>query len=621
MRWIRGSWLALSLVAGGCAPIDLGVFSPQPKALSRVVPEPPGAACAQGGQAVRTGLDVNGDDTLGDDEVTSTEYLCAGTVLVRTETLAPGDACPTGGQVTKAGQDLDGDGVLADAEVTRELTACTRVAPVLTRLRPVSWTPSCSSGATLLEAGEDVDGNGTLGDAEVQASYGFCMVDSTRVRSAVHPEPAGGRCGQAGARVDAWPDMNDDGQRQPDTEPLTTLTVCQPTRVHDGDYLVGSAADLAALQGVTRVDGDLVITSETLDVLGLPELVVVMGVVRVTNNPRLAHVSLPHLRFARSVELQQNPALETVSIGRMGGPPVFVDEDVVVDDAPKLASLEGLTPLNPRRHLRVLNLPQLQTLSFPHITHLSANLTVQGNDALRSMSLPNLVFATNVWVTHNAALESLSGLATLQSADQLLIAALPALTSLSGLDGLTFLRDLIVAECAGLKAVTIPHLTRVEQLGIQDNPSLESVSGMPRLQVSWLMRLSGNAVLHELKDLSSISAMHTLDISRNPALKDLSALGRLVRLEQLGVYQNILLEDLSGLAGLQEVASLTVAHNPALRNLGMEALVSTTEFFDVRSNPLLPTCQAQRLADRVHTGAPPSRLIDGNDDQATCPNP
>ena len=46
--------------------------------IVRVDPEPAGENCEHGGSVIRTGIDKNHDDTLDEDEVKSTSYVCSG---------------------------------------------------------------------------------------------------------------------------------------------------------------------------------------------------------------------------------------------------------------------------------------------------------------------------------------------------------------------------------------------------------------------------------------------------------------------------------------------------------------------------------------------------------------
>ncbi|MCY1040322.1 hypothetical protein OV208_03230 [Corallococcus sp. bb12-1] len=631
MRWTWSIWVAFSLLVGGCAPLDFSEFAPQHPARSRILPEPPGAACPHGGQALQTGLDLNEDGALGDDEVTATEYACADAptlhptpaqVVVRTRKLDPGTPCPEGGEVTQAGLDVNGNGTLEDEEVTREVPTCQRAVTVLTRVRPVAIHLLCPSIATVLEAGEDVDGNGVLDPAEVQAAHPFCEVDTTRLRFQLQSEPAGGLCGRLGTRVDAYGDLNGNGQRDAATEPSIVLTVCQPVRVYEGTYVVVDATDLAALQGVTRVTGNLRFTGETLTQLVLPELSAVQGSLDIESNPRLTHVSLPGLRFARDVSLNDNAVLDTAALGDAAGTQVSVDRNLLVSSNPQLASLDGLRALTPRNELGVSDNALLETFTFPYVTSLPGGLTVQRNPKLRTFDLPALASAEGLSLSQNAALESLAGLAGLRTVEHLNISSNGALTSLAGFDTLISANSITVARNAQLQTMTgfLPRLIRAGSVLIGDNAALESAGGMSSLRtVSESFWLRDNARLQRVTDLESIEAIYSLTVESNPMLTDLGGFGPLMRLERLSVRYNRDLQELSRLNELRYLQFLNLTDNPSLTGLGLESLLAVEQGFSVENNPLLPTCRVQQLADRAYSGSPSELSIIGNNSQTPCP--
>ncbi len=68
--------LASVFALTGCAGEEAAAGA-QP--LTNVVPEAIGANCAEGGQAIQMGVDVNGTGQLEADEVTATSYVCNGT--------------------------------------------------------------------------------------------------------------------------------------------------------------------------------------------------------------------------------------------------------------------------------------------------------------------------------------------------------------------------------------------------------------------------------------------------------------------------------------------------------------------------------------------------------------
>src|SRR5688500_2668659 len=59
-----------TFVLGGCGG------SRKRMSLLEIGPEPPGTQCALGGQALRAGLDDNGDGVLGEAEVDSLTFVC-----------------------------------------------------------------------------------------------------------------------------------------------------------------------------------------------------------------------------------------------------------------------------------------------------------------------------------------------------------------------------------------------------------------------------------------------------------------------------------------------------------------------------------------------------------------
>lgn len=91
--------------------------------------EPPGARCERGGTIVESGLDANVNGRLDDEEVTESTYVCdpldpPAKLLSRVEKLAAGATCADGGTAIYSGRDVDGDGALAASEVERTDVVC-----------------------------------------------------------------------------------------------------------------------------------------------------------------------------------------------------------------------------------------------------------------------------------------------------------------------------------------------------------------------------------------------------------------------------------------------------------------------------------------------------------------
>lgn len=85
--------------------------------------------CPEGGVAIRTGVDEDGDGILDASEVESTELVCNASpvapTVVRSDMLSAGDThCPIGGVAISSGPDSNGNGTLDAAEVVDTAYAC-----------------------------------------------------------------------------------------------------------------------------------------------------------------------------------------------------------------------------------------------------------------------------------------------------------------------------------------------------------------------------------------------------------------------------------------------------------------------------------------------------------------
>ncbi len=105
--------------------------------LIRVSPEPPGASCPAGGRRIDAGLDVDADGALDESEVALSRFVCDGSdgppgsdggdaprSLVRVVAEPPGERCVEGGQRVETGLDEDHDGALAASEIEAVAYVC-----------------------------------------------------------------------------------------------------------------------------------------------------------------------------------------------------------------------------------------------------------------------------------------------------------------------------------------------------------------------------------------------------------------------------------------------------------------------------------------------------------------
>ena len=169
--------------------------SPQlPAALMRAVKESTGLQCAAGGVRVDAGVDVNRDGVLADEEVTSTQYVCAtagstglGT-LVRMRAETAGANCAQGGSQVLAGIDANASGTLEDSEVSTSAYVCNGSPGATGPSGPsgssgrdslISFAAeppgaACQYGGQRVLSGLDLDGNGVLGAGEVSSTAYVC---------------------------------------------------------------------------------------------------------------------------------------------------------------------------------------------------------------------------------------------------------------------------------------------------------------------------------------------------------------------------------------------------------------------------------------------------------------
>jgi hypothetical protein len=81
-----------------------------PPIVTRLVAEPAGEHCAQGGTAVQSGPDRTANGRLDDDEIAHVDYVCSEALLTRLAAEPAGSDCIAGGVAFLTGRDRNGDG-------------------------------------------------------------------------------------------------------------------------------------------------------------------------------------------------------------------------------------------------------------------------------------------------------------------------------------------------------------------------------------------------------------------------------------------------------------------------------------------------------------------------------
>ncbi|MFY2563548.1 DUF7151 family protein [Corallococcus terminator] len=622
---MRCLWMTLLLLAAGCDGIDLGQLVRQHDALSRSETEPAGDTCEHGGRRVRTGLDLNDDGVLDDNEVSNTRYDCfpPPRVLVVTQTLSPGTDCPLGGQRLRAGMDADGNGLLEDAEVNQEFLTCRDSSAVVYRVSNQDAYPlACDEGTTLVEAGPDLDGDGALGDTERRAQAIVCAsVSTVRVRS--QAEFPGVRCPSGGTRLNVGTDTNGNGLLE-DSEVATRTYVCLSEHTFTGDFYVHDAVDLEVLRSISRVHGSLRIQDTALTQIFLPSLTSVEGELLVGGNTALKRLELGGLRFVRGgVTAYSNPELETLTLGITTElSTVWVEGELFVQQNPRLASLDGLKNVKPRGNLSLLDNDSLTSSAAWSLTELPGSLDVVGNAKLTRLPFGALKrVGGSIAIRENPALATLELVQLETVGNTLTLFQNASLTDLSGLPVLRTIQEgLYVTDNDALVSTSgLGELHSVSWLYLADNDALTACDFPQLTAIHGRFDLTRNKALTHLGNFPILSSLPRLALVENAVLNDVSGLGNLASIGELEVTGNPALKHLDGLNHLKSLTRLKVDSNPTLQRLGLDGLQEVRLALDIVWNPALPTCLANAFADRVFIGT--EKNIRGNDDTASCAAP
>jgi len=204
-----------------------------------------------------------------------------------------------------------------------------------------------------------------------------------------------------------------------------TVTVGPDPTTIDGDIVVRTDAEVAALEGVTQITGSLTIgrainqpagtpASTVTDLSPLDSLTTIGGTLLVFDNPGLADLDgLDSLVIVRTLSIQNNPAL---------------------------TGLDALGSLQSTQGLGIAGLPLLTDLDgLQGISTLPNGLTMQGNAALTDLTaLSNVQGTIGLFsVRGNPVLATLDGLQGITAIDGIFRLGAPALTSLDGVSSLT----------------------------------------------------------------------------------------------------------------------------------------------------------------------------------------
>lgn len=211
------------------------------RSLLNIESIPPGTTCETGGIMVHSGVDANVNGALDNNEKDFSYPVCHGrTSLVRVDNVNPGATCEQGGIKVHTGFDRNADSTLSNDEINTTEIVCDGVDGLtslitLTEL-PIDLEANCQFGGTLMKSGLDVNRNGELEEGEIVHSNEVCKVQVNENQNLINFKetyPEDGICEYGGVITQVGLDANNDRQLQP-TEVTNTATNCNELLIVDG---------------------------------------------------------------------------------------------------------------------------------------------------------------------------------------------------------------------------------------------------------------------------------------------------------------------------------------------------------------------------------------------------
>jgi hypothetical protein len=522
--------LVLGALLSGCGTSEPATVEPPPAflTLTRRDVEPSGANCAHGGTAVQSGLDTNRNGVLEDSEVTRTDYVCNGPVLVRLDPFGPNSHCFVSGTFVRSGVDRNGNGVLDDGEIEQTTIVCDTAGLWKGDFLAADWADTTKLGA--LMAARVVVGN-----LEIATDAPVNLIALELVTGNLHVHT-----GSAFVKLPSLSEV-------------------------DGDATIEVAGDGAtSLPKLEHLGGDLVIDGPGAgtDRIDAPLLTVLRGGLRLGAGLRSA-VSLPAVKsVGGNVETVQGTGVTRISLSGL--------EEIAGGLQASGASLTALAIPSQHTIGRGLLLESCPVLTDVELgtTSIEGAMRITGAPALTTLAMPNLVRAREAISLVNIVLQDV-GLVALE---------FPALQDTNGI---------IVRQAHALTAVRLPRLETATDpdlgtetmLRFEDNPALESVSApeVTGLEALFLGSEGPEIVEGRIRELdfAKLTRVKSLLLIGGAKLPDLSGFPDLQDVESLFLQDVDLLPDLRSLVSLRHVGEVALTRLPALTSLA--GLEGTTE--------------------------------------------
>lgn len=528
---------------------------PPPKIVLRIIAEPlGGSACIEGGSAVQSGPDANGNNALDDDEVAHTDLLCGELMVTRFRPEPEGTNCVAGGVAFEVGHDRNGNATLDDGEAEHIDFSC---GDLLAR----SVTITSASDAAALAHIRVIDGDlraisvPTTGDGAFEA---FSLPELQHVSGFVDF-------------------VNDPA--------LTTIRL--PKLVDIGGSLLLSddpqlaTLDLSLLSSVGR---DLTLTGLTAlpDMTGAPLLSHAGGNVLILDNTVLANARIP-FQVGGAIDVSNNPALAALDLSgspRLARVTIFKNgiTTLTISAGSFLSTDEvGLGPIG------IFSNPNLTSVKI--FTEALGDVSIGGNPRLEEVHLTFSHGDGNLLID-GPALDQLTLLGRKLDAPVQLAGALNVRGPVTELFAFTSLHVGGDVTLADTQLTRVPSLREVGgSLKLLDNPRLLGLD-IP-VEVGGSLVVEGNAAIQNVSFVENEVYHGDVVISRNATLVNVQGLGVARKIHgNLDIVDNPALI-LTGAGQITQVdGNVTVGGNAVLTDLGLDQLQSA-DLFELNNNPML----------------------------------
>lgn len=179
-----------------------------------------------------------------------------------------------------------------------------------------------------------------------------------------------------------------------------------------------------------------------------------------------------------------------------------------------------------------------------------------------------------------------------------------SLTSLAGLENLTHVGYSLQLRDGLLDISALGGLTVIEHDLLIDSPVLTSLRGLDGItRVGEELRLAGLASLQDLQGLGALEEVGgAFRVYQDEALVDLSGVESLRTVGAFEVTNNEAMTSLEGVEGVRRFGErFELRSNDSLTDItgALGGKVDTDARIEISGNPMLPTCEAEKLADSL----------------------